>query len=94
MINESITIEDALRVLNEAVKADREAMQALIDARVLCNDKLGKHPTIQVGRMDGCLRVGILGLLNGLFGTAEDGWGAIAAVFDDDGTITEFKRIR
>jgi hypothetical protein len=39
-------------------------------------------------------RVGLLGILNGLFGTLpagpKEGWGPIAAVFDDQGQLTGF----
>lgn len=43
-----ITPDDAILVLNEAVRADPDAVLALMEHRVPCNDDLGDHPTIQV----------------------------------------------
>src|SRR6185503_13533022 len=40
------------------------------------------------------LRVGLLGLLNGLFGTNKDGWGFITAEVDDQGVISGFMRTK
>lgn len=85
----STTPEDVVNLLNEAVKLDPQAMYALVEARVPCNEALADHPTIQVSAYDeqtgkptpGQFRVGILGLLNGLFGTDSVGWGFITANF-------------
>jgi len=65
--------------LNELVELDREAMQELVDGRVDCNNQFAEHSV-----------VGMLGVLNGLFGIDPDGCGPIAAVFEDDGTLTGF----
>jgi len=48
-IQKKVKIADALEVLNRAVEADREAMAALRGAKVPCNEKLAKDPTIQCG---------------------------------------------
>lgn len=95
-LKETISIEDVISLLNEAVATDAEAMQNLINQRVSCNKELAAHPTIQVmANKEGTeYKVGIVGLLNGMFGTAPDGYGAIAAMFDDDKKLTGFKRIR
>lgn len=77
----TITIDDVIRVLNEMVEADRAAAAALIANRVPCNEKLANHPSIQVSAQHGGFHVGLLGVLNGLFGTYEDGMGPIAAFF-------------
>lgn len=81
-IQSEITIDHAIAVLNEAVEKDREAMRALIFNHVPCNDALADHPTIQVKDRNGETSVGFLGVLNGLFGIAPDGCGAIAAEFE------------
>lgn len=83
MIKESITPDEAIELLNSAIKADKAAIDNLVNARVACNLELADHPTIQVGCYGGkgC-NVGLLGILNGLFGIADDGWGCIAAVFE------------
>lgn len=81
MIRQSITVDQALEVLNRAVESDPEAIKNLIETRIPCNDKLSADPEIQVGIYHiGKPTVGVLGLLNGLFGE-QDGWGAFCAVF-------------
>ena len=83
MLKESVTIEDVIALLNDACEKDLDAMDALAKARVACNDALAAHPTIQVGKLGGDeYKVGIIGILNGIFGTADDGYGAIAGTFD------------
>jgi len=81
--------------LNELVAIDREAIQALVGARVPCSIDLARHPTVQVGAMEGVFVVGPLGVLNGFFGVIGSGprcgWGAIAAVFDQ-GELIRFER--
>jgi hypothetical protein len=75
-------------------------MDALLRARVTCNEDLAKHPTVQVGHTEevpGKPRVGILGILNGWCGTIDDpgpahGYGPIAAVFEG-GWLVRFDRI-
>ncbi len=107
-IKESVTIEDVINLLNEAVAIDPDAMGDLIAQRVRCGFELADHPTIQVGlvkagtpppptfdvpvdnEIDRYL-VGFLGMLNGIFGSDVDQWGAISAVFDDDGVLVAFK---
>ena len=74
-------------LLNEAAKLDPQAIRALVDTRVVCNQALADHPTIQVGPASehdsgGPSVVGLLGILNGIFGTFDDGWGCIAAVIE------------
>lgn len=86
----SITPYDVVALLNEAVKLDPAAMHALVESRVPCNEALADHPTIQVSVYDertgeptpGQFKVGILGILNGLFGTDSAGWGCITANFE------------
>ena len=81
-----------INFLNELVKLDNKAMRDLVETRVLCNKELADHPTVQVSSSDGDnFRVGLLGILNGLCGAREsDGWGYIAANFDDDNNLIEF----
>jgi len=82
MIKKSVTPEEVVELLNEAVKLDPTAMDLLVNSRVSCNKELGAHPTIQV--MVGLQRVvGMLGILNGIFGVNENGWGCFQIMFDD-----------
>lgn len=48
-------IDEILKLLNDALALDANAVTKLFNYRVPCNDSLGDHPTIIVGRwpMDG-----------------------------------------
>jgi hypothetical protein len=87
----TVTVDSALVLLNACMALDPKAMHALIESRVPCNDALADHPTVQVLSVDGQPHVGILGLINGLFGTDQVGRGPIAAVFGDDGKLASFE---
>ena len=105
-IKESVTLDETIELLNSLVEIDPHAMTKLISARVECNEKLADHPTVQVGAIDDKTEVGILGVLNGIFGADEDGWGPIQVVMDvekrvtkksgtnTDYIITEFRRTK
>ena len=81
----SISVDTAIDFLNEALRCDPQAIKNLILTKVDCNATMANHPTIQCGKKDAGNghEVGPLGLINGLFGTKEDGWGYICAIFDD-----------
>jgi hypothetical protein len=83
-IKESVTLDETIAFLNELVKLDAEALGSLVETRVPCNNALAHHATVQVNAYEGkCkYKVGLLGILNGLFGTDDKGWGGIAASFD------------
>lgn len=76
------TANKAVEVLNEALKADSEAMSRLISSRVSCNTKLADHPTIQVIEEKGQTLVGLIGIVNGIVErqTGE----RLCAVYKDD----------
>lgn len=84
-----------MELLNSALAADPEAMRELLAARVPHNNALAEHPTIQCG-MDGPIPgVGLLGIINGMFGVDDRSWGAIAAVPETDASsrIIRFERM-
>lgn len=83
MIKQSVTVDEVIAYLNELIDIDRVAIAALIANRVPCNEELAKHPTVQVYAQHGGYLVGMLGILNGLFGICDDGRGPIAFVFKD-----------
>lgn len=84
-------IEDAVRVLNEALEADPVAINALFNCSVTCNSKLANHPTIQVGKEgDSVWYVRLLGIINGLFGVDVEQWGFIYMSLSPYGTIEKF----
>lgn len=94
MINEIVSIDETIELLNAAIKLDQKAISTLIFHRIRCNIEIANHPTIQVAQTDKGYEVGLLGIINGLFGIEEkDGWGAIAANVDENGLITEFIRV-
>jgi len=96
MIKRQVTLTKTVDLLNSLLKIDRKAMSELLQTRVKCNKKLGDHPTVQVylNKKENQDYVGLLGILNGLFGIADDGFGAIGMNLDDNNLITKFKIIR
>lgn len=95
MIKEQISVQDALSYLNSLLKADQDTLEKLINNRELCNSELANHPFCQVvqGSKEDEYLVGLLGVLNGLFGVDERGWGAICAVYDEN-RLVKFKDSR
>ena len=83
-MNESVTIDGAVKLLNEMLAADVGATAALIANRVPCNKALADHPTIQVHRQHDVTFVGLLGVINGLFGVDSDDEWPIGYVFDNE----------
>ena len=95
MIKSSVTVEEVIDLLNEFIVVDPEAIHNLIEQRVECTDRLVKHATILVWQPEGEKpSVGLLGIINGIFGLDEDGWGPIAAVFEDEGKLSRFQPSR
>ena len=89
MIKQSVTPQEVVDFLNELLKVDRLAINAIFNIRVHCNKEMAEHPTVQVGRNEEVCQVGIVGILNGLFGTYESGYGCIS-VYIENGEIEEF----
>jgi hypothetical protein len=87
----------AIEVLNRIHKADPTVLPALMAYRVPCNETICDDPTVQVRKNDnGDWEVGLLGIINGIFGIVEGKeHGYIAAYYDDvDGTeLTEFRSL-
>lgn len=75
-----------INYLNELVALDKPCIAAMVSNRIPCNEKLAEHPSCQVGYRNGGFSVGLLGIINGMCGTYDDGprkgWGAIAANFN------------
>jgi hypothetical protein len=98
MAQDRVLAQRIVNVLNEAFAADADAMHNLIETRVPINDKLAHHPTIQCVAIDERgvkprYAFGILGLLNGLCGVNEHGWGPVAASFNDDVNSPSFGKL-
>ena len=90
-VQDKISIKETVDYLNDLLKVDPDAINALFSIRVGCNKSLADHPTLQViGLSKDYFIFGIIGLLNGLFGIDEHGWGHISA--DCEGSkITRFR---
>lgn len=98
MINEEVTGR-ILALMRELADLDLQAVRLMIETRVPCNYALATHPTVQVRRVPAdnplaqvcTYEVGLLGILNGLCGAYDDGpkagWGPIAAVVEEDGSV-------
>jgi len=80
MLNE-ISPEKLVAFLNELIAIDPEAMTKLFTYRTKCNDAMAEHSTVQV---DEDQNVSFIGIINGLCGVNENGWGYIAANFEQD----------
>lgn len=90
-VKDSVTIIETVDFLNELVKLDPVAMNALFSMRIGCTKAMADHPTVQVGVLGkGYFTVGLIGILNGLFGADEHQWGHISADIDD-GAVTGFR---
>jgi hypothetical protein len=79
-----VSVIEAVAVLNRALEKDPFAMNALINHRVPCGIDLAKDETVQVGHPDDLVglgfEVGMLGIINGIFGVRPNKCGYIAAV--------------
>jgi len=84
-----------LNALLEADPSLRETFGLLVRTRVTCSDSVRDHETIQVSVEEGCNYVGFLGMLNGIVGAIQQdrfkGWGYIAAVVEEDGSVSTFR---
>jgi len=90
--------EIVINFMNEVLEKDPDAIKGLIEHRISCNEDLLSHETVQVlcdadaeGKPTNPT-VGMLGILNGLIGKHETGWGFMAAEFDEDGNLHRFVR--
>lgn len=93
-MNNTVSIDDVIKVLNDALDHDRVAMQSLIESRVQCSDSFIEHPSIQVGHNhEGHVEIGMLGIINGLFGTDDMGSGPVGAYYDGSGQLRSFVKM-
>lgn len=91
MVKESVTIQETVDFLNSLIKIDSSVITKLFDMRINCNEDMANHKTVQVSNFGiHYFKVGMIGILNGLFGIDEHGWGHIAANYED-GKIINFE---
>lgn len=100
MMGNYVTPDQAIELLNDMLETDKEALEKLVNHRVDCNGELAEHETIQVRaygeyyEKTGKYQVGMLGVLNGIFGMNENGIGQIVMAVDADGDVDSFLHIR
>jgi len=94
MLKDYVTSQEVCDLLNELLKIDYTCVHNLISHRERCNKKFAEHPTVQVKqyKTDKFPVVGIIGIINGLFGIREDGMGAICFEFNNE-KILKFKLV-
>jgi len=90
-VKQTVSIQETVDFLNSLIEIDPDTINNLASIRVGCNRALADHPTVQVGGLSKTyFIVGIIGILNGLFGSDKHGWGHIAA--DCEGSkVTKFR---
>lgn len=88
---DTIDLDSVITYLNELIAIDKPAIAALLANRVPCNEYLAEHPTVQVSAQHGGYHVGMLGIINGMFGVNRQGFGLIRYVFED-GELIRFER--
>lgn len=86
----AVAIQDVIDLLNELCDADPHAVRNLVNSRAMCNETIGEHPTVQTEKVDENYYFGLLGVLNGLFGVDNDGYGPIVMLTGDSTEETKF----
>ena len=81
---ESITVNEVVEFLNHLLTIDRKTITSLIKHKIECNKNLFKHPSVQVLKTKDKYLVSMLGILNGMFGVDNNGYGQITACFEND----------
>ena len=87
------TIDETIDYLNSLVEADPLAVRAVLCVRIPCNEALADHPSCIIGGgWPQGYTVGVMGIINGIFGVNEDGYGKIAYTMNEDGSNLRFIR--
>lgn len=94
--SETVTLDEAIAVINSLLALDRMAISRLLMTRHPVNAGVAGHPTIQIFRQGQAVSVGALGILNALFGKIADGRGGITMIPGDGGSggIARVERTR
>jgi len=94
MLKKQVKPKEVVTYLNRLLKTDRLAVETLFNIRVLCNSRMAKHPTVQVGKFSSKYAVGIIGIINGMFGADMNGWGCISMDLDEGNKIKRFRMVK
>jgi hypothetical protein len=91
---EKINPELIIQYLNSLLLLDQKAISELVEKRVEVNEQFSHHETVQILRSGSddkpIYSVGLLGILNGLCGVDDDGWGFVVAECNSQGLINKF----
>jgi len=95
MLKPSITPQNVCDLLNELLELDHACIEALFLRREFCNSSIANHSTVMVQETqsesgsEASSQLGVVGIINGMFGVREDGMGAICFETEPDSTGTE-----
>lgn len=91
-MSDPVTIDVAIERLNSMLAADPVVMHSLMNIRVTTNKTMADHPTAQVLPVNGMYMIGLLGVINGIFGADDGDIGYIAMLVNNDEKVTGFIR--
>ena len=83
-------VTDVIAYLNSLVETDSLAIRAMLCMRIPCNEALADDPTCIVDQWEQGFTVGLMGLINGMFGLNENDIGKIAYMMNEDGSGLQF----
>jgi hypothetical protein len=75
--------ETAVRVLNDLLDTDPGAMQRLFDMETSCSLRMVDHGGIETGYEPDGFKIGVMSVVNALFGLTDEGEGCIVAEYKD-----------
>lgn len=84
-----INANKAVEILNELLILDPTAITLLAGARVACSDRFATDSAAMCGKIDGVMRVGMVGVINAM---VEGGF--VGAEYDDDSVLVGFRVVR
>ena len=79
-----------VKYLNALLVLDQKAMTELFQQRVQCNEDLSNHSTIQVLNKEGKNYIGLMGIINGIFGVIEEGQFIVMCFDSETNLIKQF----
>ncbi len=89
---DEISAQYIVDFLNELLRIDKFAITDLVSERISVNKELANHPTVQVQELvKGVQEVGLLGILNGMFGMDGDQSAIEAIMNEKTDVIQEFR---
>ncbi|ANI30011.1 hypothetical protein PL78_09285 [Yersinia entomophaga] len=84
-----INANKAVDILNELLILDPDAITTLAAIRVACSNRFATDSTAMCGKIDGVIRVGMIGVINALV----EG-GVVGADYDDNSLLVGFRVVK